>query len=184
MITVKIREGFDAETVEKNITSLYGKDGISVYTSDNLLGGLSDNLKDFASYSMLLNGLLLVSTAFALFSIFSITINERKREFGILRTLGAARTQLIMLIVGEAEIICSAGCLLGSLAAWFLTYTFRNYIISTLNVPFLQPQIQLIALIAGKCLLVSLVTGLIASLYAVAKISFAETYTLIRENEA
>jgi putative ABC transport system permease protein len=184
MITVKVKDGYDVITVAQNIKKLYGKDGISVFTSSSLLKGISDNLKNFTAYSTLLNGLLLTSTVFALLSIFIITINERKREFGILRTLGASRSRIIILIAGEAGIISAVGSVLGSLTAGVLIYTFQHYIIHVFKVPFLQPQFGAIVLIAVRSLVVSLAAGLISSLYAAAKISSAQVYSLIKENEA
>jgi putative ABC transport system permease protein len=184
MITVKVREGYDANAVIDRITNLYGKDGISVYASDSLLIGASDSLRNFRFYGGLLSGLLLVSTVFALWCVFGITANERKREFGILRTLGASGIRLAVLIAGEAEILCAAGSVSGCLAAWYLAGAFGNYLADTFRVPFLQPRLPQMLLLAGECLLLTLAAGLAASCRIAWKTGLAEPYALLRENEA
>jgi putative ABC transport system permease protein len=51
--------------------------------------------------------------AFLIYNTFTMTVVERTREIGMLRTLGATRTQIIMLILAEAAILGSIGSLVG-----------------------------------------------------------------------
>jgi putative ABC transport system permease protein len=58
-------------------------------------------------------GVSLFVGAFLIFNTFSITVAQRIREFGMLRTLGASRGQVLRTVVLEAALIGSAGSLLG-----------------------------------------------------------------------
>ena len=49
----------------------------------------------------------LVVGAFIIFNTFSITVAQRTREFGLLRTLGASRGQIMRSVVVEG--LCWAG---------------------------------------------------------------------------
>ncbi|HEX7293028.1 MAG TPA: FtsX-like permease family protein [Solirubrobacterales bacterium] len=51
--------------------------------------------------------------AFLIFNTFSITVAQRVREFGMLRTLGASRGQILSSVVVEALVIGLLGALLG-----------------------------------------------------------------------
>jgi putative ABC transport system permease protein len=73
------------------------------------LGFLKVALLVFASIS-------LVVGAFLIFNIFSITVAQRIREFGLLRTLGASRSQILCAVLGEALLIGIAGAVLGLFA--------------------------------------------------------------------
>jgi putative ABC transport system permease protein len=54
--------------------------------------------------------------AFTIFNTFSITVAQRTREFGMLRTLGASRRQVLTSVMVEAFVIGLAGSGLGLLA--------------------------------------------------------------------
>ncbi len=184
MITVEIMEEFDTGFVRDRITEKYGTAEIAIYESNSILNGLSKNLKQYSVYSNILNALLAVSTIFSLLCICNMTINERRREFGILRSIGANRIRIVRIIVGEASIISTVGCLLGAFLSGILFFSFQNYIAQILKVPFLIPRWENILLIYGKVLLISLFSGISASLYAAIKINSADIYYLIRSNEA
>ena len=51
--------------------------------------------------------------AFLIFNTFSITVAQRVTEFGMLRTLGASRRQILTSVVVEALVIGLLGALLG-----------------------------------------------------------------------
>jgi putative ABC transport system permease protein len=58
-------------------------------------------------------GVSLFVGAFLIFNTFSITVAQRVREFGLLRTLGASRRQVLRSVVLEAGTIGAVGALLG-----------------------------------------------------------------------
>ena len=54
--------------------------------------------------------------AFTIFNTFSITVAQRSREFGLLRTLGATRRQVLTSVILEAVVIGVVGSVLGLFA--------------------------------------------------------------------
>jgi putative ABC transport system permease protein len=54
--------------------------------------------------------------AFIIFNTFSITVAQRTREFGLLRTLGATRGQIVRSVVAEGAMLGLAGSAVGLLA--------------------------------------------------------------------
>ena len=54
--------------------------------------------------------------AFIIFNAFSITVAQRRREFAMLRALGASRRQVLLTVVGEALAMGVSASLLGLLA--------------------------------------------------------------------
>jgi putative ABC transport system permease protein len=58
--------------------------------------------------------------AFIIFNTFSITVAQRTREFGLLRTLGATRGQVVRSVVAEGAMLGFGGALLGLLAGFAL----------------------------------------------------------------
>jgi putative ABC transport system permease protein len=58
-------------------------------------------------------GVAVVVGGFLIFNTFSITIAQRIREFGMLRTIGASRRQILGSVIGEALAIGAIGSVLG-----------------------------------------------------------------------
>jgi putative ABC transport system permease protein len=80
----------------------------------------SDDLSQILGYlrmGLLVFGLVaLLVGAFVIFNTFTITVAQRTREFGMLRTIGASRRQILQAVVQEALLIGLAGSVLGLLA--------------------------------------------------------------------
>jgi putative ABC transport system permease protein len=73
------------------------------------LGFLKVALLVFAGISLVVGG-------FQIFNTFSITVAQRIREFGLLRTLGASRGQILAAVLVEAFLVGLAGAVLGLFA--------------------------------------------------------------------
>lgn len=158
-------------------------ESVKAFTGDELMSSISSQVKKLSGYGNILTTLLVVSTALALISIFVITINERKYEFGILYTLGANKGHVTGIILSEALMISIGGGALGSLISYYLVTTFRNMISVKLDIPYFNTDMEYVLPIVGTCLLISVVTGIVAAICSSYKISKGETYRLIRESE-
>ncbi|MFX0016263.1 MAG: oligopeptide/dipeptide ABC transporter ATP-binding protein [Promethearchaeota archaeon] len=76
------------------------------------------------SYQSAMNIILLASFVVAvlfLTNILAINVNERKKEFGILRSIGTSNTQIIITLGIEILIYCILGSLLGSILGLFFS---------------------------------------------------------------
>lgn len=85
-----------------------------------------NQVKKLSGYGNILTYISILSAALALISIFVITINERKYEFGVLYALGAKKSHMRNIILAEALMISGAGGILGVLAAYGLTAAFAT----------------------------------------------------------
>jgi putative ABC transport system permease protein len=82
--------------------------------------------------------------------IFSMAANERRREIGVLRALGATRQAVLHSLLAEALILALGGGVAGVLLAALVLYLFRNLIVASLAMPFRIPSLlSLLALAAG-----------------------------------
>lgn len=156
---------------------------VKAFTADELMSTLAAQVKKLSGYGNILTTLLIISTALALISIFVITINERKYEFGILYTLGANKGQMRNIILSEALVISFAGGVVGVGIAYYIVYTFKNMISSKLDIPYFNIDAEHVLPITLTCLAISVVTGIIAAVCSVYRISNGEAYRLIRESE-
>jgi putative ABC transport system permease protein len=100
-------------------------------------------------------GISLVVGGFQIFNTFSITVAQRIREFGLLRTLGASRPQILTTVLLEALIIGLLGSLLG-LAAGIGFAAGINALFESFGIDL--PNTGLV--FATRTVIVSLVLGL------------------------
>ncbi|MGH3994650.1 MAG: ABC transporter permease, partial [Pseudonocardiaceae bacterium] len=93
---------------------------VTVETGTQAAERQSQDIKDDLSFLrvilLVFGGVALLVGSFLIFNTFSITVAQRIRELGLLRTLGATRGQLLRGLVLEAVIIGLAGSVLGVIA--------------------------------------------------------------------
>jgi putative ABC transport system permease protein len=76
---------------------------------------LESNLSFLRTFLLVFAYVALVVGAFIIFNTFSITVAQRTREFGLLRTLGGSRGQVMRSVVYEGLLLGVAGAVLGLL---------------------------------------------------------------------
>jgi putative ABC transport system permease protein len=76
---------------------------------------LESNLSFLRTFLLVFAYVALVVGAFIIFNTFSITVAQRTREFGLLRTLGSSRRQVMQAVVFEGLLLGMAGAVLGLL---------------------------------------------------------------------
>jgi putative ABC transport system permease protein len=90
----------------------------------------------------------------------AMSVRERTREVGILKTLGYTPGAILGIILGEALIIALAGGLVGILLASLMTGVVRH---SPTFIGELQ-QLTLVPPVAALCLLIAALIGLLSAL--------------------
>ena len=177
-------QGVDRANVRIAIRDAHATDEeMYACTGDELMGGISSQEKKLSAYGNILTYISLISTALALISIIVLTINERKYEFGVLYALGAKKSQMTKLILSEALIISGVGGIMGIVIAYALVVTFKNVISVKLDVPYLDVSMSQVMPVAAVCIIIALITGMIAAICSAYRISKDEVYRLLRENE-
>ena len=91
-------------------------------------------------------------------SIILMSLNERRREMAILRSVGARPIHVFGLIIGEAAFVCLAGILFGIALLYFLLFTLQaplaNYFGFYLTINPLKLNDYLILLTIQSCALI------------------------------
>jgi putative ABC transport system permease protein len=79
----------------------------------NQTSELEETLGFLRTFLLIFAYVALVVGAFIIFNTFSITVAQRTREFGLLRTLGASRAQIMGAVVEEGLLLGVAGATIG-----------------------------------------------------------------------
>lgn len=113
--------------------------------------------------------------------VFSMAANERRREIGVLRALGAPRAYVFRSLLAEAAILGLGGGAVGLGLAVLAIYLFRNLLVVSLGIPFLLPSVPSLLLVIGGGLAAALATVALAALVPVYRISHQEPALAMRE---
>ena len=110
-ILVKVNDGVDPRAVASRINEALP--GNTINLTQDLVIDAQERVPGVKTFLRVLVGLgAVVSTVFVLLSMYT-TITERKKEIGILKSLGASTAYIIRAIEGEAFMIGIFGILLG-----------------------------------------------------------------------
>lgn len=182
-VMVETEKGYEAKAVSEAIVDQYRPDPeVKAIVSQSLLSNASKTLDTLlAGFSALGLGIwIFVILVFIL--IFHFAVNERKREFGILRALGATRKKLSGLILMESFYISAFGAAAGLLCG-SLIFPFSTFIRVSAGLPYLLPDPPALIGLYLAVFAISAASGPLAALYAARRIGKAEAYLTIRENE-
>jgi len=102
----------------------HGAEDFTVTTQDQMLDVLGSVLDVLTAAVGALGGISLAVGGIGILTIMTIAVRERRREIGLLRALGAARGQILLLFLGEAVLLASlgglAGLVVGASGAWLI----------------------------------------------------------------
>jgi putative ABC transport system permease protein len=123
-ILVKTKDGADINTVARRIDEKLP--GNKIVLTQDLIINSQDRLPGLNTFLKVLVGLgAFVSIIFVLLSMYT-TITERRKEIGILKSLGASKSFIISTIEGEAFLIGILGVMLGFLVSYIASYGISN----------------------------------------------------------
>jgi putative ABC transport system permease protein len=141
--------------------------GVRVETAKESAGRSSEEIRDnlgFLQTFLLVFGFIAILVgSFVIFNTFSITVAQRVAEFGMLRTLGASRRQILSSVVVEALAIGLLGAVVG-VGAGFLVAKLLNALLEAFGVDLPTTAQVLKSRTVVVALLVGIVVTLLSSL--------------------
>ncbi len=161
-VDVELNPGQDPNVVKSEIERMTrGNEHVLVYTKAEFKGWIDTLVDKFfmLNYMQLVVALLVAVVGVA--NTLVISVAERNREFGIIRSIGGYRSQIRKMVLLEAFAIALVGVILGSIAALFDIEFLSRTVSTTLtgyDVPFYFP-LALILETFPVVVLVSLLAG-------------------------
>jgi putative ABC transport system permease protein len=180
-VLVQVEDGYTPDRVAIKIESAV--DGVKAIASDEVLSTvrrqLAGLLKGIIAISAIVWALALLMMGFSFYMI----VNERQRELGLLRAMGAKKKHIFSLIIVEAVIISLAGGVVGIGLGAGLLLSFKKIIMHSLKLPYLVPSAGVLTELAAGAMVFAIFTGLLSSLLPAASASRMEPYEAIRKGE-
>ncbi len=178
-VMIRVKPGYDIEAVAADIREHV--EGVSVASATNMVSGIADSLNRISGT---VSALILVFWAIGMLMtvlIFTLMMNERKREFASLRAMGASQSILSGIVVKESLLVNMIGGLIGIAVSAVVLFSFSGLIGESLGAGFVLPSVGNTLLLAAAALLSVLLAAGLAAFITVRKVNQMDASLVLKE---
>ncbi len=165
-IAVKIEDGCDVEVVGKDVVGTLERiNGRKDYIANDLSKqkeGLNKLLNIITLVLSAVGAISLIVASLSIMTIMLVSVNERTREIGIKKSIGAKRKTIMLEFLFEAVFMSLIGCIIGILS---------SSLISFIGIKLLNFELQLNFNVIILASVFSMLSSVIFGLYPAAKAS-------------
>ncbi|MBQ5998593.1 MAG: FtsX-like permease family protein [Treponema sp.] len=169
VILVKLAPGYRPDGVALRIKNAVS--GIQIVQSQRFISSLVDNVRSILVFLYAAAFLVILITVIPLSIVFSLSVNERLREFSILRVLGAVPSKLCGIVLKEAAVLGGLGAVSGVFIGALVVLPFNLAISQKLNMPFVLPDVLELIGFAAFSFAVLVLSTLLSSVHSAVKVS-------------
>ncbi|MDR1728142.1 MAG: FtsX-like permease family protein [Acidobacteriota bacterium] len=180
-VMVKVAEGHTPVYVAWRIRR--DNPGVDVIVSQSVVSAISGSLRKFTGRVRDLSCAIWLAAALILAALFAGSANGRKKEFALLRVLGATKGRLAALVLCESALVCAAGGALGVALAALAVFPFNAYIGVKLQLPMLTPAPEAVAALVVASFAATAALGPLAAGFAAVKAGASDPCLTLREGE-
>lgn len=155
--------------------------GVNAITSASLFRDQRDRVDSLVNSVTSLSIIAWVMALVLIGFVTSTAISSRRQEIGVLRVLGASRTDVVKTLLLETSLLTFGGSLVGIIFAFVVIMLFRNLIMNSMKVPIFIPPIGELLLLTLIVVGLSLASVFLATLIPILRISNQEPGTSIKE---
>ena len=178
VIFVKVKNGYDPLQVSRNIEG----DIIEVDTIErNDMGKrIITSFTDIKNIFLITIVLAVLLSAFLAWTVFSAIVNERSREVGIMKAMGARNSDIVTMFTLEILILGFLGSVLGILLGTYLSLSLSNFfslikdMAASLSITE-RVEIGLLGIVAGSGIC------MIGAFSSIIRLKNLEPFTVIKE---
>ena len=180
-ILIKVADGYDIDEVAGDI-NLHVRQ-VKAIRTQNMISGVSESLSGVSAAVSVLMVVVWILSAVILSIVFTMNINERKKEFAVLRVLGASRVKLAGLVFREAALYGFLGSLLGAGLTVLITALFTPAIENMIGLPFLLPPVPVMLIAGALTVVLTIAAGAVTAASSAVKISKIDTGLILRGDD-
>ena len=179
-VLIRVAEGFDAQSVADDINIHITK--VEATPAKTMVSAITQGLEGVSKIGGLLIAAVWAVALLVLAVVLLLLTNERRKEFAVLRTVGASRRMLFQVIGAEAALVSGAGACVGILLALLAAFPLSGRLRGLLSLPFLAPGADTVILLAVGAVILAVLAGVGTSFAASGRITKSETGLLLRED--
>lgn len=154
--------------------------GLTAYKSSEMYSQVVKGIENISKFMSIFEYIVLFISILSIFTMFTLTIDERRREFSTYEIIGVTDRMKGTIILLEAIITCIVGALIGIVLSFLFIKFFAQYMEVRFQMPFCLPTIKEFGAYSIKGLLIAVIVGSISSFYSVFNVS-KSNYNKLKE---
>lgn len=170
-------------TLQARFAILSALKGAKVVTGESSLSGIRQGLAALLKGILALMVLMFASMAVMVSVLFSAIVTERRGELGMLKAIGARRSQIVGMMVAEAVIATGIGGILGVTLGVLVMRLYERslvYYLENIGVPFVWLDLPQTIAFAATAIVLASAIGALGALYPAWRASRRDAYDLVR----
>lgn len=125
MVIVRVGDADEIDAVKEAIESRINRreEVVDVFDSREMLGQYEEIYRQITVFLVGIGGISLIIAAVNILNVMYISVTERIREIGVMRSIGALRREVLRMFLYEALILGLVGSIVGGIASTAFGYT-------------------------------------------------------------
>lgn len=182
VLMVKVADGYERSDVAQRIQRELPDVGI-VTSTEVVSTSIASQLDNLTPIFLLIGGGFWLIAVLMIGAIFSMSVNERRREMGLIQAIGATRSFIFKQVILEAVELTTLGGVAGLAIGAVLVFALKGAISASLSIGYIWPSTLFVITFVAGYLALAVITGVIAALYPAYTASRLEPYQAIRTGE-
>ncbi|MCU0630775.1 MAG: ABC transporter permease [Methanoregulaceae archaeon] len=143
MVVVKVRDLAQIDSVKESIEKALNKreQVVNVLETKKILETIMTAFSSISTFVMAIGGISLIVAGVSIFNIMMMSVTERIREIGIMRSLGAQRLEVMKMFLYEALILGLVGSTIGGVFSLLGGYLVSSLILKTTKYVFVPSSL-------------------------------------------
>jgi len=168
MVEVIVEDISAIDRVKENIENKMNRreETVTVWDSRAFLDMISETLGSISLFVMAIGGISLIVAAVSIFNVMLMSVSERIKEIGILRSIGVQKHEISLIFLYEAVILGFAGSLVGALVSLIGGYALVSFMFHDMSLFFAPQTLMYVPAGMGIGIAVCLLSGVYPALRA------------------
>ncbi len=177
---VKLADGVRPDSaalrIQRALSQQADAPAIQIIQNEKMILNLMNKFSAILIFMNGLSALVLVITFATLAVVFSLMLNERLKEFAVLRVLGASHTTLVKIVFTEAAIAGCTGAVTGIFFSLLIILPFNVLISEKLALPFAMSSLPQLIVFSILVFVIILAASILSSVFSAVRILKFEPY--------
>lgn len=179
-VFVKLADGVRPDSaalrIQRALSKLPDAPAVQIIQNEKMISNLISRFSAILIFMNAISVLVLVITFATLAVVFSLMLNERLKEFAVLRVLGASHSKLEKIVFGEAAILGCTGAVTGIFLSLLIIIPFNVLISEKLALPFAMSSLPQLVIFSVFVFVIILAASILSSVFSAVRISKFEPY--------
>ncbi|HOT94294.1 MAG TPA: ABC transporter permease [Methanoregulaceae archaeon] len=161
-VIIKVRNLDDVDVLEKAIDNRFNRreDVLDTFSSKEILSSIQQVFGQISTFTTAIGGISLIVAGISILNVMMMSVTERTKEIGILRSIGTLRSEIRQMFIYEALMLGAIGSVLGGLLSFGGGYLISLLMLQTTKYLFHPSSLSSIALGMGFGIATALLSGL------------------------